>query len=164
MATHSSVRAWRIPGTVGPGGLLSMGLHRVGYDWSDLAVAVAARQRSLNPGKSVWTEWKNFKVAREKKNSWFVIVWAWTPRRQSMQWPYIHWTGIWVYWNSWQLGAGAWRLEGNPGVRIANEFGELAQGDGMEEICSRKCLLRKAICPWDRVLLLSHEQGLEHSL
>ena len=43
MATHSSVLAWRIPGTGEPGGLSSMGLHRVGHDWSDLA-AVAARQ------------------------------------------------------------------------------------------------------------------------
>ena len=42
MATHSSVLAWRIPGTAGPGGLPSMGLHRVGHDWSDLAAAVAA--------------------------------------------------------------------------------------------------------------------------
>ena len=32
MATHSSVLAWRIPGTEGPGGLQSMGLHRVGHD------------------------------------------------------------------------------------------------------------------------------------
>ena len=32
MATHSSVLAWRIPGTGEPGGLLSMGSHRVGYD------------------------------------------------------------------------------------------------------------------------------------
>ena len=32
MATHSSVLAWRIPGTVEPDGLLSMGSHRVGYD------------------------------------------------------------------------------------------------------------------------------------
>ena len=32
MATHSSVLAWRIPGTAGPGGLPSMGLHRVGQD------------------------------------------------------------------------------------------------------------------------------------
>ena len=39
MATHSSVLAWRIPGTGEP----SMGLHRVGHDWSDLAVAVAER-------------------------------------------------------------------------------------------------------------------------
>ena len=39
MATHSSVLAWRIPGTVEPGGLPSMGSHRVGHDWSDLAAA-----------------------------------------------------------------------------------------------------------------------------
>ena len=32
MATHSSIVAWRIPGTGEPGGLLSMGLHRVGHD------------------------------------------------------------------------------------------------------------------------------------
>ena len=32
MATHSSVLAWRIPGTGGPGGLPSMGSHRVGHD------------------------------------------------------------------------------------------------------------------------------------
>ena len=37
MATHSSVLAWRIPGTGVPGRLLSMGSHRVGHDWSDLA-------------------------------------------------------------------------------------------------------------------------------
>ena len=39
MATHSSVLAWRIPGMGEPGGLLSMGWHRVGHDWSDLAAA-----------------------------------------------------------------------------------------------------------------------------
>ena len=32
MATHSSVLAWRIPGTGEPGGLPSMELHRVGHD------------------------------------------------------------------------------------------------------------------------------------
>ena len=42
MATHSSVLSWRIPGTGEPGGLPSMGSHRVGQDWSDLAAAVAA--------------------------------------------------------------------------------------------------------------------------
>ena len=42
MATHSSVLAWRIPGTGEPGGLQSMGSHRVGHDWSDLAAAAAA--------------------------------------------------------------------------------------------------------------------------
>ena len=42
MATHSSVLAWRIPETGMPHGLPSMGLHRVGHDWSDLAAAAAA--------------------------------------------------------------------------------------------------------------------------
>ena len=39
MAAHSSVLAWRIPGTGEPGGLPSTGSHRVGHDWSDLAAA-----------------------------------------------------------------------------------------------------------------------------
>ena len=39
MAIHSSVLAWRIPGTGEPGGLPSMGSHRVGHDCSDLAAA-----------------------------------------------------------------------------------------------------------------------------
>ena len=42
MATHSSVLAWRIPGTGESGGLPSMGSHRVGHNWSDLAAAAAA--------------------------------------------------------------------------------------------------------------------------
>ena len=42
MATHSSVLAWRIPGTREPGGLPSLGSHRVRHDWSDLAAAAAA--------------------------------------------------------------------------------------------------------------------------
>ena len=41
MATHSSILAWRIPGMGEPGGLPSLGLHRVGHDWSDLAAAAA---------------------------------------------------------------------------------------------------------------------------
>ena len=42
MATHSSTLAWRIPGMEEPGRLPSLGSHRVGHDWSDLAAAVAA--------------------------------------------------------------------------------------------------------------------------
>ena len=39
MASHSSIPAWRIPGTGEPGGLPSMGSHKVGHNWSDLAAA-----------------------------------------------------------------------------------------------------------------------------
>ena len=52
MATHSNVLAWRIPGTGEPGGLPSMGLHRVGHNWSDLAAAAAAQWLYLS--KELW--------------------------------------------------------------------------------------------------------------
>ena len=48
MATHSSVLAWRIPGTGEPGGLPSMGLHRVGHDRSDLAAAASSYNNKIS--------------------------------------------------------------------------------------------------------------------
>ena len=50
MATHSSVLAWRIPGTGDPGGLLSMRSHRVWHDWSDSAAAAAADEEERKKG------------------------------------------------------------------------------------------------------------------
>ena len=47
MATHSSILAWRIPWPEEPGGLLSMGSHRVGHDRSDLALASVVKMASL---------------------------------------------------------------------------------------------------------------------
>ena len=48
MATHLSVLAWRIPGMGEPGGLPSMGSHRVGHDWSDLAAAAIPLEMTGN--------------------------------------------------------------------------------------------------------------------
>ena len=45
MAIHSSVLACRIPGRGEPSGLLSLGSHRVGHDWSDLAAAAAKSEK-----------------------------------------------------------------------------------------------------------------------
>ena len=59
MATHSSVLAWRIPGTGKPGGLPSMGSHRVGHDWSDLA---AAKFHSFLLTPELWLEKADFRV------------------------------------------------------------------------------------------------------
>ena len=59
MATHSSVLAWRIPGMGEPGGLPSMGSHRVGHDWSDLAAAAASTIKlACCSGRSKWPEFK----------------------------------------------------------------------------------------------------------
>ena len=52
MASHSSVLAWRIPGTVEPSGLPSTGPHRVGHDWSDLAAAAATSTGSSKKQES----------------------------------------------------------------------------------------------------------------
>ena len=52
MATYSRVLAWRIPGTGEPGGLPSMGSHRVGHDWSDSAAA-ATSYVDLHPALSL---------------------------------------------------------------------------------------------------------------
>ena len=55
LAPHSSKLAWRIPGTREPGGLPSMGLHRVGHDWSDLAIcAVYFSGIWLSGEESTW--------------------------------------------------------------------------------------------------------------
>ena len=72
MATHSSVLAWRIPGAVEPGGLPSVGSHRVGHDWSDLAAAAVAAAMYIlinffltglkNPGYFFIEENANLKV------------------------------------------------------------------------------------------------------
>ena len=58
MATHSSVLAWRIPGTEEPDGLPSVGLHRVGHDWSDLTAAAAAAGYLLPPQWHYNLSWK----------------------------------------------------------------------------------------------------------
>ena len=60
MATHSSVLAWRIPGTGEPGGLPSMGSHRVRHNWSDLAVAAHGDGRITQGGgpNSLSTGWQ----------------------------------------------------------------------------------------------------------
>ena len=69
MATHSSVFAWRIPGTGEPGGLPSLGSHRVGHDWNDLAAAAAYCWRT-----GLWLFWGEF-----PNSSFFLDVIFFTP-------------------------------------------------------------------------------------
>ena len=52
IAIHCSVLVWRIPRTGKPGGLMSMGSHRVGNDWSDLVAAAAAT--SFFTSRQLW--------------------------------------------------------------------------------------------------------------
>ena len=63
MATHSSVLAWRIPGTGEPGGLPSVGSHRVGHDWGDSA-AVAEQWYLLS--SLLWSVKHNLNLTSQK--------------------------------------------------------------------------------------------------
>ena len=69
MATHSSVLAWRIPGVVEPGGLPSMGCHRVRYDWSDLVAAAVLGCYFLKSGR-VSERCVSFNLIKCTVNSW----------------------------------------------------------------------------------------------
>ena len=74
MATHSSVLAWRVPGMGEPGGLPSMGSHRVRHDWSDLAAAdgvLKIRDVSL-PTKVCLVKAMVFPVVMYGSGSWTV--------------------------------------------------------------------------------------------
>ena len=62
MATHSSILAWRNPETEEPGGLPSMGSHRVGHDLSDLAAA-AARLDQIKDYSRKWESWGFYHIS-----------------------------------------------------------------------------------------------------
>ena len=80
MAAHSSVLAWRIQAE--PGGLPSMGLHRVGHDWSDLAAVAACLATHFRKKKKIPKElnsWKqNFPLRGEYNNSRNLEYWVCT--------------------------------------------------------------------------------------
>ena len=69
MATHSSVLAWRIPGTGGPPGLPSVGLHRVGHDWSD-----SSRNSSSRTFLGIAFLWEGVSYFTVKLDYFFKIV------------------------------------------------------------------------------------------
>ena len=69
-ATHSSVLAWRIPGTGEPGGLPSMGSHRVGHDWSNLAPAAAEINEGSGHSKDILGLSVRLEIWLESKQVW----------------------------------------------------------------------------------------------
>ena len=76
MTTHSSVLTWRIPGKGEPGGLLSMGSHRVGHDWSDLEAAAAIKK-----------EWNNAICRNMTVTRDYLIKWSQTEKDKYQDFP-----------------------------------------------------------------------------
>ena len=75
MATHCSVLAWRIPGTGEPGGLPSIGSHRVGHDCSDLAAA-AGKLFSFRKFSS---------LSQIERNNIIDIIYMWNLKKKMAQ-------------------------------------------------------------------------------
>ena len=73
MASHSSVLAWRIPGMREPGGLPSMGSHRVGHDWGDLALCIEINK--------IYLGLLHFQLSSSLSPVWLFAT-PWTEERQ----------------------------------------------------------------------------------
>ena len=89
MATHSSVLAWRIPGMGEPGGLLSMGSHKFGHDWNDLAAAsstgLCQRYSKTDTNSSMLSLMENFLVLAEPSKK-CLKEWEWAGLSSWLSW------------------------------------------------------------------------------
>ena len=93
MATHSSVLAWRVPGTGEPGGLPSMGSHRVRHDWSDSAAAHSSSHGAVCFTKlwvsckiCVWFYFWFFQYTEQQVLNSSLLEWTLCPRLSESMW------------------------------------------------------------------------------
>ena len=98
MATHSSVLAWRIPETGEPGGLPSLGSHRVGHEWSDLAAAAA--KQNENAGSLAQKMIKNFETATTDHLTSSLTFQVTTEVTHPWSWPCKKMPGLELFGNS----------------------------------------------------------------
>ena len=142
MATHSNTLAWWIPGTEEPGGLLSMELHRVGHDWSNLA-CMHAYQRFY--AKSLDDPLQFFPVAFPIIFSSLFCVKLGSPKLLEQRNSKIQWLKDYVFCfpifsgvsaADWQLAFGLCRDLGsqvNSGAAMANRWYSGSPGKKKEE-------------------------------
>ena len=103
MAAHSSVLAWRIPGTGEPGGLPSMGLHRVRHDWSNFGAAslwyqnqeIYHKKESYIPVSLMNTDAKTLNKILEVNN---ILCWP-----KSSFGPFLFYQKTHTPWSKWDL-------------------------------------------------------------
>ena len=97
MATHSSVLAWRIPGTGEHGGLPSMGSHRVGHNWSDLAAVAAGpsleKAMATHSSTLAWEVPRTAEPGRLQSMGWQRVRRDWTTSLSLFT--FMHWRRKW---------------------------------------------------------------------
>ena len=97
MATHSSVLAWRIPGSGEPRGLLSIGSHRVGHEWSEQHAPF-----TFKPSQIISCRWIIWYLVKMQILTQWVCVGAWEPAfQQAPRWCQCCWSpGYIVHYES----------------------------------------------------------------
>ena len=126
MATHSSVLAWKIPGTGEPGGLPSLGSHRVGHDWSDLAAAAvlfSCFPGGLQCGRPGFNPWVG-KICRR----------AWQPTSVFLPGKSHGWRSLVGYYSPWG------RKESDTTERLHFDFSLSWTGEGNGNPLQYSCL------------------------
>ena len=100
MATHSSVLAWRVPGTGEPGGLPSMGSYRVRHDWGDLAAAAGLHWDGEKLAFPLWRlpTWQELRAVQLLRWILKPLSWAGTGQCTSACWCSGSWTKGEVGW------------------------------------------------------------------
>ena len=131
MATHSSVPAWRIPGTGEPAGLPAMGSHRVGQDWSDLAAAAEHPRLELTQNSKI-----GICYLLTEGLAWTIWMGSWSLAVSSAGWhagvsPILVLLLTCSFWLASALRS--WiKLEGRKGGQTANTFrGSAEPGTGI---------------------------------
>ena len=124
MATHSNVLAWRIPGTGEPGGLPSMGSHRVGHDWSDSAAAAAAAIQETQ----TWSLGREDPLEKGVATHSSILAWRspWTEEPGGLQ--SIGWKRVGHNWGTFTFSPGG-PVVGKLPASAGNRVGSLVQED-----------------------------------
>ena len=137
MATHSNVLAWWIPGTEEPGGLPSMGSHRVRQDWSDAAAA------AIHWKDWCWS-WNSNTLATwcEELTHW-KRPWCWERLRAGGEGDNRGWDGWMASLNQWTwVWVNSWRWTGRPGV--LQSMGLQSQPDWLTDWTDPKMLITQS--------------------
>ena len=167
MATHSSILAWRTPGMGEPSGLSSLGLHRVGHDWSDLAAAALLSILYIE----VWFFWQTCHILQKSLNKLNPMKQSlWSQQGDisllhSLSSPLLvrnSWGGriLFILWSffPWEVHtcAGTYNLHADPG-RVIGSLKSILRSPKSPRISSSVCL------PWrggKHIFFLKHSPCL----
>ena len=90
MATYSGVLVWRIPGTGEPGGLLSMGSHRVRHVWNDAAAAVSlSKSQFTSTTFGNWEKWMGHSEETTMAKCWRIGILANFVKPKKYSWLFL---------------------------------------------------------------------------